>query len=214
MGPNGAVGGPGHGRAHIVGVCDALVLHRTDGGGAQNGALPASGDQHPSSPGDGPLGSGSPLSPVGQGKAVLPLRRGKMGGGQRGSTVDITRVDRGSGQEQALGHGRAGAIEPQSGDAGAPQGVTGAHALIQQVSGEDQIELLPLKGGLFQQQLQGGLLELRLRLLPGLLPIFPVGDHSVKGLAQRPFAFLLADDGGPGGDDGLGGEKNALLASV
>ena len=89
-----------------------------------------------------------------QGVAVLPLRRGKMGGGQRRRPVGVAPIDGGSGQQQPLGHGRAGSVEPQGREARAPQAERRADALVEQIPGEDDAQVFFLQAALFQGRLQ------------------------------------------------------------
>ena len=113
------------------------------------------------------------------------------------------------GQQQALRHGGAGPIEPQVGQPRIAHGKRRTDALVQQVSGEHQIQIKPLDFCLFQQQAQGLLLHGLLRLLPGLLTEKGILAGFVEAMAQRPLALLLPGHTGPGRDHRRLGQKEA-----
>ena len=157
---------------------------------------------------------GRALAAVGQREAVLPFCRRKVGRGEGCCLLHVTRVHSRPRQQQPLRHGGAGSVEPQRGKTGTAQRIARSDALIQQVAGEDKFRRGNLLPGLFQQQLHGGLLEVRFRLLPGLFPVLSVRDDQIKAFAQRTFSFLFPHYGGPGCDDGPVGEDHALFSAV
>ena len=68
-----------------------------------------------------------------------------MGGGECGGPRGIAGVDGCRRQRQGFGHGGAGAVKPEEGDARVPDGKGGADALIQQISGEKHVQIAVLK---------------------------------------------------------------------
>ena len=88
------------------------------------------------------------------------------GGGQPGEAA----VDQQGGQHQGLPHGGAGPVQAKKRDVEAPQAKGGADALVQQIPGQDVIQVLGHQPALFQSPLQHPLLHGGLRLLPGVLP--------------------------------------------
>ena len=73
MAADGGIGCRSHGCTHVVGVPDAKVCNRTDGAGCDPGAFALAANQRGAGTGDGPLGCGSALPAIPQGKTVLPL---------------------------------------------------------------------------------------------------------------------------------------------
>lgn len=67
-----------HGRAHVVGVLDAVILNFSDGCGLNARPVPAFSHNAAARAGDGPLGSRRTLSAVTEREAVLPLCRGEV----------------------------------------------------------------------------------------------------------------------------------------
>ena len=68
-----------------------------------------------------------------------------------------------------------------------------ADTLVQQVPGEDQIDVLRSQPALIQQLVQRQLLHFFLRLLPGPFPEFRVHAFDVKAVAQGPLGGAVAN---------------------
>ena len=98
-------------------------------------------------------------------------------------------------QQKALCHGGAGTVQPQMGDAGVSQGEGGADTLVQKVPGENQINVSGAQAGLVQQLVQGQLLHLLLRLLPGPFPALRASD--VEAVAEGTLGLLFTAHSGP-----------------
>ena len=123
-----------------------------------------------------------------------------MGGGHGRHPVRVAAAHGHRRQQQALGHGGAGPVKPQMGDPGVAQGKAGADALVQQVPGEDQVQIPLLQLRLVQQLFQGQLLHFLFGLLPGLFSEFCVHALDVEAVAQGAFGFLFPGNAGPGGN--------------
>ena len=161
--------------------------------------------------GGGPLGGGGALVAVGHRHPVLPLGGAEMGGGHGGHPAGKSAVDGHGRQRQGLPHGGAGAVETVKGDVEFPQTEGGADALVQQVSGENIVQIGGGQACLFQRTAQNPLLHGGLRLLPGLFPKEGVLFQFVKIGGQGPLTFHFTADGSEGQhrrrgckDDGLG----------
>ena len=123
-----------------------------------------------------------------------------MAGGHGHRPVGVSAAHRHGCQQQAQGHGGAGTVESQVGDARIAQGKGGADALIQQVPGAHQIDVPGLQPGLLQQLVQGKLLHFLFRLLPGFFTEFRIHAFDIEAVAQGPLGLFFACHTGPLGD--------------
>ena len=95
------------------------------------------------------------------------------------------------------------------GNAGITQAERRADTLIQQVSGENEIQVILFQRSFFQKRIEGSLLHDFLCLLPGLLPEIGVLGGYVESMRQGALFLFLSRDTGPGRDHRLGGQKKA-----
>ena len=115
-----------------------------------------------------------------------------MAGGHGNHPIGVAATHGHGGKEQTLGHGGAGSVQTQVGDAGIAQGKGRADALIQQIAGEYQIDVLGAQMRLVQELVQRQLLHFLLRLLPGFFSEFRVHAPDVKSVSQRPFGLFFS----------------------
>ena len=169
VGADGVVGRRRHGRAHVGRVLDAEIHHGAHGGGVEHHISLPLPQKHAARPGDGPLGGGRALAAVAQGEAVLPLGGGEVGRAHGRGHLGIAAVDGYPCQEQRLGHGGAGAVESQKGDVGVPDGEAGAHALVEKIAAQQDVDVLIPDSGLALGRLQCQRLHFALCLFPGAL---------------------------------------------
>ena len=141
MGTDGLVCGWRHGGTHIIGVLDPEIGNGSDGAGFDDRACSFGADQSGAGAGDRPLGGGSSLPTIPQGKAVLPLGGGEVGRCHGDNLISVTASCHHGGDQQAFRHGGAGTVQSQMGDVGIAQGERGTDALIQQIPGQHQIQL-------------------------------------------------------------------------
>ena len=201
MGFDGGIGGGSHGRAHVVCILDAKVGNGADGTAGDSGAMAVTA--HKCSPGTGnrPLGGGSPLPAVTQGKAVLPLGGGKVGRGHGHRVVRKAAANRHGGQQQTFRHGGTGAVQPKVGNSQIAQGEGRADALVQKVAGENKVEVLQLHVCLFGQLPESQLLHLLFALFPCFLPEIGILRFDVEGMGKRAFGLLFPGHACPVGND-------------
>ena len=213
-GGEGVVGGGGHGGAHVVGIGDSLVHDAAAGdvGDIGSGALPV--QEGAAGGGGGPLGGGGALVAVGHRHPVLPLGGAVVGGGDGGAAAGKPAVDQHGRQGQGLPHGGAGAVEAEEGDAEVPQAEGGADALVQQVPGQDIVQVLRFQFRFLQGLPQHRLLHGGLRLLPGLLPEEGVGLQPVEVVRQGALAFKFSPDVGEGQHGGGMGQGHGPAAQA
>ena len=138
-----------------------------------------------------------------------------MAGGHGNHPVGIAPAHGHGGQQQRLRHGGARPVEPQMGDPGIAQGKGGADALVQQIPGEDQVDVIGVEPRLVQKLVQGELLHLLLRLLPGFFPESGIHAPYVKAVSKRSLCLLLSAHCRPGGDiDRLTGSEGVAAKLV
>ena len=198
QGGQGVAGGGGHGGPPVVHVGDALVHDPPAGNVGDIRAVPLVRQDAAAGGGGGPLGRGGPLAAVGHRHAVLPLGGAKMGAGHAGRHPGVAAGDQQAAQGQTLPHGGAGPVQAKKRDVEAPQAKGGADALVQQIPGQDVIQVLGHQPALFQGPLQHPLLHGGLRLLPGVLSEKGVRAQLVKVLRQGTVSLELAADVGVG----------------
>ena len=128
----------------------------------------------------------------------LPLGGAEMGAGHAGRHPGVAAGDQQAAQGQTLPHGGAGPVQAKKRDVEAPQAKGGADALVQQIPGQDVIQILGHQPALFQGPLQHPLLHGGLRLLPGVLSEKGVRAQLVKVLRQGTVSLELAADVGVG----------------
>ena len=90
----------GHGCAHVVRVLDAEILHAADRRRLDAHTAAAAAHDAAAGASHGPLGRRRALAAVAEREAVLPLRRGKVRGGQRRRRPRKARVDERCRQQQ------------------------------------------------------------------------------------------------------------------
>ena len=122
MGTNRGICRRCHGRAHIVGVLNAIVQNSTNGAGGHLWPSSRGGYQRRTGTGNGPLGCGRSLAAVAQREPVLPFRRGEMGGGHGNGLIRKTAAHSHGGHQQRFCHGGTGTVQPQVGNPGIPEG--------------------------------------------------------------------------------------------
>ena len=135
-----------------------------------------------------------------------------MGGGQGGHVIAKASVQEHGPQGQALRHGGAGPVQPEERNVLGPEGVGRGDALVEQVPGEDVVQLLGGDPGLFQSVVQGFFLHGGLGLFPAFFPKRIVLPDAVKIGGQRPLAFLLAHRVAEAGDGRRRSKADGLLS--
>ena len=183
-----------HGRAHVPHICDPRIHDRSDRGPADPDLARSPAQDHAARACDGPLGRGRTLAAVAQRKAILPLRGRIVRRGHCRRRFKKTAGYAHGRQQQPLRHGGAGPVQAQRREAGVPQAIRRADALIQKIPGKNRPQRLPRQVRTIQRGLQRKLLHFRLRLFPGGLSKTSVALTEVKVLCQRSLAFLF-----PGG---------------
>ncbi|MPM74321.1 hypothetical protein SDC9_121308 [bioreactor metagenome] len=199
VGGQRVVSGRGHGGAHVGRVADALVHNFTHGGMGDVRPLTLPGYDNRPSCGGCPLRGGCALGAIFQRRAVLPLGRAEMGGGEGRRPFAKAAVQHHGGQRQGLGHGAARAVKPEKGHVLRPGRISRANALIQKIPGK---QIVQHRGGLLCL-VQGGderlLLHSGFRFFPaGLTEGVVAGDIIKKG-RQRAFALFFAHHVGKAG---------------
>ena len=213
MASDGGIGCRSHGGTHVVGVPDAKVCNRADGAGSDPGAFALAANKCGSGTGDGPLGCGSALPAVTQGKTVLPLRGSKVRGGHGHHLIRKSTAHGHRCKQQTFRHGGAGTVKSQMGNSGISQGEGGADALIQQIPGEYQIHFLWSQLRFLQKLSQRLLLHMFFGLLPGFLAKIGIPAFEVKGIGKGAFRLPLSRHTGPMRDDRRIAEGKTLSAS-
>ena len=213
-GGKGVVGCRGHGGAHVVGVRNALVHDPAAGDVGDVGAGAVAAQDGAASRSGRPLGGGRPLAAVGHRHPVLPLGGAEVGGGQGGGPVGVAAVDQQGRQAQALSHGGAGTVEPVEGHPEVPQAEGGADTLVQQISGQDIVQVLRRQLRLLQRSLKDRLLHGGLCFLPGLFPEEGVVADLVKKVRQGALALEFPPNIGKGEDGGGMGQGHGLAAQT
>ena len=207
------VGGGSHGRPHVVGVLDALVLNFTDSDTVNLRAFTRLGSEYNGTGrGGGPLGGGGALAAVLQRGAVLPLRRAEVGRGHGGGIGAVPAGQQQGGQCQTFSHGGAGAVQSQKGDSALPCCERGADALVEQVARQHEVQIHRVQTGPLQCRVQSQLLHGALRLFPALFPELIVFADMVKTAAQRAFRFFAAARGAVPQNGGRVREPKTLLS--
>ena len=214
VGADGVIGGGGHGRSHVVGVCDPLVHHPARGDMGEVGAGTLPGQEDGSGGGHSPLGGGSALAAILQRGAVLPLRGAEVGGDHHPGPLPKAPVQCHGGQGQTLPHGGAGAVQPEEGALLIPGGKGGTDALVQQVAGEQPVQLPLSRPCLFQRQGQGLLLHGPLGLLPGGRAEGVIRVNIVEAGCQRTLPLLFPHYIGKGEQGGGTGQRRGLPAQL
>ena len=150
-----------------------------------------------------PAGGGGPLAAVFQRQAELALRRAEVGAGHGQRPAGGAALHQDGRHQQCLGHGGAGPILAQEGDAEIQQAKGGGNALVQQIPRQDEVHLLR-PGPRFREGLGYRLLlQLGLRLFPALL----LQSGVLKGLVEVPAQGalrLFLSSHRPVGEDGGG----------
>ena len=100
------------------------------------------------------------------------------------------------GEQQALGHCRAGTVQSQIGDLAVLHGKGAADALVEQIPGEDHVEGGARYLRLGTAELEALLEHMALGLLPARFAEGRVLGDIVEALAQRALSLLAADDAG------------------
>ena len=118
------------------------------------------------------------------------------------------------GKQQALGHGRAGAVQSEGRHVVVPHGKAGADALVEQIAYKGGIKVGFLQLGVFQRKAQRGFLHLRFGLFPAFLAEGGVLRGQVEGVAQRPLRLFFARDGSVGENHGRPGKDDALPSAM
>ncbi len=98
-----------------------------------------------------------------------------MGGGQRGCPLCKAACYGNGSKQKPLRHGGAGTVESQHRDACFPQAEGGANALVEQIAGEGQREVILRQSAVLQGRLQGKALHFCFRLFPAGLTEFGIG---------------------------------------
>ena len=147
------------------------------------------------------MGRRGALAAIGDWHTVLPLRCAEVAGRHGGGPLGEAAGNEQRAQGQGFPHGGARAVEAVEGDPEVPQAKGCADALVEQVAGQDIVQVLRGEGGLLQRLAQRGLLHGALRLLPCFLPEEAVLAQVVEVGAQRAIPLLPAANGGVGEDD-------------
>ena len=95
---------------------------------------------------------------------------------------------------------------PKKGIAISREGIGRADALVEQVSGKQEVDLLLLYAALLQRQVDGLLLHQRLGLFPGLFAEGGVVGEIVEVVCQRALLLLFGPHRGKAQHAGRGGE--------
>ena len=119
-----------------------------------------------------------------------------MRGGRDGKACGCACLDEHAAERKSLRHGRACAVLTEVGHIRVHGGEKRADALVEQISGEDQVEVAVPQTALAQREVDGGALKLAFRKLPRLLSHAVVPRDEVKTAAERAFALFFADRGG------------------
>ena len=124
----------------------------------------------------------------------LPFGAREVGRGDGGGQVGDACADQQRGEQGGFGHGGAGSIEPEEGAAGGAHAVGRGDALIEQVAGQDEVDLVGGSADLIEGELEGGRLHFAFGLLEGGgAEAFVEGDVGKIG-AEGALLFLLADN--------------------
>ena len=113
------------------------------------GPFPAQAHQRAARRGGGPLGSGGALAAVLQRQAELALCRAEVGACHRQGLSAAPLSTRMEASSSGLGHGGAGPVLPQKGDAEVQQPKGGGDALVEQIPRQDEVHLLGGRGPAF-----------------------------------------------------------------
>ena len=135
-----------------------------------------------------------------------------MGGGDGGGILAVPAAEEKGGQGQALSHGGAGPVQAKVGDGGRPGGKGGADALVQQVAGQQNVQVGGVEPRPFEGGVQRQLLHLRLRLFPALFSEGVVLACVVKMAAQGSSTLFVAGGGAVADDDGRTARPEGLAA--
>ena len=122
-------GSGGHSRTHVVDVFYFIVLHPSEGGGAELHTLTGGPQQAGTRRRSRPLGGGRADSAVAQRRAELTFCRTEMAGRHRQQAVGHACTAQRRAEAQRFGHRAAGPEEADKGDAQLPQGVAGRGTL-------------------------------------------------------------------------------------
>ena len=125
----GRGGSGGHSRTHVVDVFYFIVLHPSEGGGAELHTLTGGPQQAGTRRRSRPLGGGRADSAVAQRRAELTFCRTEMAGRHSQQAVGHTCTAQRRAEAQRFGHRAAGPEEADKGDAQLPQGVAGRGTL-------------------------------------------------------------------------------------
>ena len=204
----------GHGGTHVIGVSHAPVHDFAAGDMGDIGAGTVIGQNGAAGGGGGPLGGGSPLAAIGHRHPVLPLGGAEVGAGKGGGPAGKAAVDEQRRQGQGFSHGGAGAVEAVEGDAKVPEPKGGTNALVQQVSGQDIIQIGGFQPGPVQRPLKNFLLHGGLAFFPGLFPEKGIIGKFVEISGQRAVSLLPSADVGKGQDRGRMGQGDGAFADT
>ena len=105
-------------------------------------------------------------------------------------------------------------MEPVEGPPEVPQAEGGADTLVQQISGQDIVQVLRCQLRLLQRSLKDCLLHGGLCLLPGLFPEEGVVADLVKKVRQGALALEFPPNIGKGEDGGGMGQGHGLAAQT
>ena len=162
-----------HGRPHVVCVLDAEIHDAAErdrlNPHARGFVLVPRAQDDCSGGRRRPLGGRGSLSAVLQRQAVLALRRAEVGGRHGGGARRGARFHEKRGHGERLSHGGAGAELPEKRDVQAAQAESGRDALVQQVSGEDAVDIGGFQIRFFQGEVNGFVLQKAFRFFPARL---------------------------------------------
>ena len=151
VGPEGVIGGGGHGSPHVVGIGDTLIHNFPAGDVSDIRPRPLGGEKGAAGGGGGPLGGRGALAAIGDWHPVLPLGGAEVGTGLGGDGFRKAAVNEQRRQRQCLAHGGAGSVQAEKGDAQFPQTEGGTDALVQQVPRQYIVHIARLQPRLLQR---------------------------------------------------------------
>ena len=121
--------------------------------------------------------------------------------GRRGyPQVPQSRFRQEGGEQQSFCHIGAGAVDAQIGDSQLPYSKGGADALVEQVPGQQAVEVRIGEPGFFHRQFHSVMVQTAFSPFPALLTKGAVRVNGVKEFSQRAFAFPFGADGGKAPD--------------
>ncbi len=209
---NGIAGCRGHGRPHIVGILDAFINNLARGNTGNSGPLSILAQNDGSRTGDGPLGRGRPLAAIFQRESELAFSRAEMAGCSAGHIIGRSAVNKYGTNEHGFAHGGAGPKQSQIRGIGIPEGVAGRCTLVQEIPGEDYINILCGLSALLQGFDKGIPHEPGFGRLKGLLPGILIVHHFIEILGQGAIPFFSSHNGRTCQHNGLLIQNNGLLS--